>query len=79
MATPDDRRDGLPENLTDDLPAGLSAPARQALDAAGYRRLADLDGVPEARLRQLQGIGPKALRLLKLAMDSRGLSFGPTE
>ncbi|WP_037606140.1 helix-hairpin-helix domain-containing protein [Streptacidiphilus rugosus] len=56
-----------------DLPLGLSPPARRALDAAGYRCLADLDGAAEAALRQLPGVGPKAVRLLKLALAGRGM------
>ncbi|WP_370102047.1 DNA-binding protein [Streptacidiphilus sp. MAP12-20] len=58
-----------------DLPVGLSPSARLALGAAGYHRLADLDGVPEAELRQLPGVGPKALRLLKLALSGRGMGL----
>ncbi|WP_042386570.1 hypothetical protein [Streptacidiphilus melanogenes] len=57
---------------TDDLPAGLTEPARLALERAGYRRLGDLDGVPEADLRRLSGVGPRALRLLRLALEARG-------
>ncbi|WP_042415113.1 hypothetical protein [Streptacidiphilus anmyonensis] len=65
--------DDLP---THDLPTGLTEPARLALERAGYRRLGDLDGVPEADLRRLPGVGPRALRLLKLALEARGLHLG---
>jgi hypothetical protein len=60
---------------TDDLPAGLAEAARRALHEAGYRRLLDLDGVPETALRQLPGVGPRALRLLRLALEARGLTL----
>lgn len=60
---------------TDDLPAGLAEPALRALAEAGYRRLGDLDGVPEAALRRLPGVGPRALRLLKLALAAKGLAL----
>jgi hypothetical protein len=60
---------------TDDLPTGLAEPARRALEEAGYRRLGDLDGVPEAELRRLPGVGPRALRLLRLALQARGRSL----
>jgi hypothetical protein len=58
------------------LPSGLGAPATRALLAAGYTDLDRLDGVPEAELSQLHGVGPKALRRLREALDARGLSLG---
>ena len=63
-------------SAADGLPTGLAEPARRALAEAGYRRLGDLDGVPEATLRLLPGVGPRALRLLKLALAARGLALG---
>jgi hypothetical protein len=59
----------------DDFPAGLSAPARRALAAAGVRRLDDLAGRPEAEIAALHGMGPKAIELLRGALTGRGLSF----
>lgn len=58
-----------------DLPTELARPARRALAQAGYRRLDQLTGVGEADLKQLHGIGPKALDQLRRALDARGLSF----
>ncbi len=58
------------------LPGSIGAPATRALTAAGYTELAQLDGVPEARLRRLHGVGPRALRLLREALTARGLSLG---
>lgn len=57
-----------------DLPK-LSAPARRALAAAGYVRLEQLTGVSEAELEALHGMGPKAMRALRDALEQRGLSF----
>ncbi len=58
-----------------DFPTDLSAPARRALDAAGYLRLDQLARVSEAELERLHGIGPKSIRQLRSALDARGLSF----
>ena len=58
-----------------DLPNGLSAPARRALDGAGYVRLEQLSRVSESELKKLHGMGPKAINLLRSALDARGLSF----
>jgi len=46
------------------LPSELVAPARRALDAAGYVRLEQLASVSEAELAPLHGIGPNALKQL---------------
>jgi len=48
-----------------DLPVALAKPAQRALAAAGYRRLEQLTEVSEAQLKQLHGIGPKALDQLR--------------
>ena len=58
-----------------DLPVALAKPAQRALAAAGYRRLEQLTDVSEAQLKQLHGIGPKALDQLRRALSARGLSF----
>jgi hypothetical protein len=58
-----------------DLPKGLSQPARRALDRAGYHRLEQLTGVTEAELKQLHGVGPKALEQLRRALGVQDLSF----
>jgi hypothetical protein len=50
------------------LPAELSKPAQRALSAAGYTRLEQLTNLSEADLRQLHGIGPKALAQLRRAL-----------
>ena len=58
-----------------DLPNGLSAPARRALDGAGYWRLEQLSKVSEAEVKRLHGIGPNALKQLRAALEAKGLSF----
>ena len=58
-----------------DLPEGLAQPAQRALAGAGYTRLEQLTSVSEADLKRLHGFGPKALELLRSAMQARGLSF----
>jgi hypothetical protein len=58
-----------------DLPKGLSQPAIRALTGAGYTRLEQLAGVSEAQLKQLHGMGPKGIKLLRAALEERGLSF----
>jgi hypothetical protein len=58
-----------------DLPARIGAPARRALDAAGYTHLEQLAGITEAELAKLHGMGPKALGRLREALAAAGLSF----
>jgi hypothetical protein len=58
-----------------DLPIGLSRPAQRALNEAGYLRLEQLSKVSETQLKQLHGIGPSAIRLLRSALVAKGLSF----
>ena len=58
-----------------DLPIELAQPARRALVAAGYLRLEQLTLLSEDEVRQLHGIGPKALDQLRRALGSKGLSF----
>jgi hypothetical protein len=60
------------EATGDDLPAGIGAPARRALTAAGYTSLSDLAGVSEAELLRLHGVGPKAVGILRGALEGRG-------
>ena len=66
----------MAENGDAGFPKGLAAPARRALAAAGYSDLTQLAGVPVSTLKQLHGMGPKALRLLQEAMKEQGLSLG---
>ncbi len=58
-----------------DFPAGLSKPAQRALAGAGYARIEQLTTVGEAELLKLHGMEPKALEILRGALETRGLSF----
>ena len=60
-----------------DLPNGLSQPALRALIAAGYLRLEQLAKVSEAEVKQLHGMGPKGIDMLRRALEAQGLSFAP--
>ena len=57
-----------------DLPR-LAAPARRALLGAGYTRLEHLTELKESDVMKLHGMGPNAMRVLRNALQERGLSF----
>jgi DNA-directed RNA polymerase alpha subunit len=62
------------------FPANIGRPALNALAAAGYTRLEELTSVSEAELLKLHGMGPKGIRILRAALQERGLSFaGPPQ
>ena len=46
-----------------------------ALLEAGYWRLDQLTDLSEAEVKQLHGVGPKALDQLRHALGAKGLSF----
>jgi hypothetical protein len=58
-----------------DLPAGLAQPALRALHGAGIWRLEQLTAFSEAQIKQLHGIGPRALKQLQQALETKGLAF----
>ncbi len=58
-----------------DFPTGIGRPATQALTVAGYTRLEHLTTVTEKELLKLHGMGPKALGILRSALETRGLRF----
>jgi hypothetical protein len=58
-----------------DLPIELAEPAQRALGQAGYWRLEQLTELSEAEVKQLHGVGPKALDQLRRALATNGLSF----
>lgn len=60
------------------LPEKLSAPAKRALDAAGYTTLEQFSEVSEADLLKLHGVGPDAIKKLRAALSEMGLSFADT-
>jgi hypothetical protein len=67
--------DSPPPSSDGGWPTGLSAPALRALVGAGYTRLDQLAGIREVDLKQLHGMGPKALAVLREALRTNGLSF----
>jgi hypothetical protein len=63
-----------------DLPPGLAKPALRALRAAGYTRLEQFTAIKEADLSKLHGMGPKAIGVIRNALNARGQSFaGPRD
>jgi hypothetical protein len=55
------------------MPAGLSRPAVRALDLHGKLTLESVAGASVSQLIALHGVGPKAIRTLQEALESRGL------
>lgn len=62
-----------------DLPAGLARPAQRALAAAGVSSLTQLARQTEEEIAALHGVGPNALKQLRLALAAKGLSFRSTK
>ena len=69
----------FPFPVPDDLPSGLSNPARRALAAAGITRLEQFAKISEKELLQLHGLGPKTIRTITEAMSNRGLTFASAD
>ncbi|GAB3655704.1 hypothetical protein GCM10027589_14970 [Actinocorallia lasiicapitis] len=57
-----------------DLPK-TSVPAQRALELVGVRSLEELALWREVEVAALHGVGPKALRIWRAAMDDLGLGF----
>ena len=55
--------------------AGLSAPARRALEGAGLTSLAKLAKTSEAAVSKLHGMGPASLPKLRAALKKAGKKF----
>lgn len=58
-----------------DFPKSIGNPAANALLAAGYTRLEHLTRIRESDLKQLHGVGPKAIKVLRETLAEMGLSF----
>jgi len=54
-----------------DLPAAVGRPATRALAGAGLTTLADVAARSDAELLALHGVGPRAVRILREASDTR--------
>jgi len=61
-------------NTASDIPV-ISKPANRALGLAGYYKLEQFTQVTEAELLMLHGMGPKGIRILREALQEKGLSF----
>lgn len=57
------------------FPKGVSGPALRALHSAGVRSMNDLTKWTEADLAELHGMGPKALGILRTALEATGRRF----
>lgn len=61
--------------VVSDLPMAIGRPARQALVAAGITTLAQVAASTRTQLLALHGVGPKAVRLLREALETTGRSL----
>ncbi|WP_054769985.1 hypothetical protein [Lysinibacillus parviboronicapiens] len=52
-------------------PKGVAKPAIRALNAAGYTELKQLERIALATLKDLHGMGPKALAAIGTALKER--------
>ncbi len=57
------------------LPTTIGRPATRALRVAGIETLEQLTEHTEKEILSLHGVGPKAIRLLKVELESLDLSF----
>ena len=58
-----------------DLPREIGNPATRALANTGYVQLDQLTQVSAAELLKLHGVGPKAVGLIRAALQAKGLAF----
>jgi hypothetical protein len=66
-----------PDTPSTDFPLTIGKVAMRELHVNGYFRLEQLTHVTEKELLKIHGIGQKAVRLLRAALDEQGLSFAP--
>jgi len=57
------------------IPAKIGQPAYRALAAAGLMNLEMIAQVRESDLLELHGVGPKAIRILRSAMQEVGIDW----
>jgi uncharacterized protein YdhG (YjbR/CyaY superfamily) len=65
----------MEKNLENNFGAKLPQPALRALTNAGIKNLEQLSGFSESEIKELHGMGPKALDLLREALKAKRLSF----
>jgi hypothetical protein len=58
-----------------DIPGNIGSPAGIALKAAGITTLRQVAKLTEKELLALHGVGPKAVRILREALESKGMAF----
>jgi DNA-directed RNA polymerase alpha subunit len=58
-----------------ELPPKLAKPALRALSGAGITYLEQLTEITVFDLTKLHGMGPKAMKELRMALNEKGLSF----
>lgn len=61
--------------IESDFPKSIGKPATRALHGAGYTQLEELTTIQERELLELHGVGPKAVGILRGALNEKGLSF----
>ncbi|MGK3987958.1 DNA-binding protein [Sorangium sp. So ce136] len=57
------------------LPKGIGKPATRALASVGISRLDQVERLSEAELLALHGVGPKAVGVIKAALEALGKSL----
>ncbi|WP_437923195.1 helix-hairpin-helix domain-containing protein [Sorangium sp. So ce291] len=57
------------------LPKGIGKPATRALASVGISRLDQVARLTEAELLALHGVGPKAVGVIKAALEAQGKSL----
>ncbi|WP_198957517.1 helix-hairpin-helix domain-containing protein [Paenibacillus selenitireducens] len=62
-----------------DFPKGIAKPALRALAGAGFVKLEQLSKITEADVLKLHGMGPKAMGIIRIALEEKGLSFADGE
>ncbi|MFC5815529.1 hypothetical protein [Nonomuraea harbinensis] len=63
--------DGAGAGEVGDLPKAIGRPATRALASAGITTLDQVARLSDAELNGLHGVGPKAVRILREALESR--------
>ncbi len=64
-----------PDESESNLPSRLSQPALRALASVGITRLEQLTDKTESEIKKLHGMGPSGMKLLREALEHKGLSF----
>lgn len=58
------------------LPKSIGRPATSALEVVNITCLEDLNSITEKELANLHGVGPKAIGILKQALEENKLCLG---